>query len=82
MLLTALAIWLEDGFPVIYRQERVGENGRPFTLYKFRSMRKDAEGETPVWASDQDDRVTRSGGRSGRRGSTSCRSCGTCCAAT
>ncbi|HSK10121.1 MAG TPA: TIGR03013 family XrtA/PEP-CTERM system glycosyltransferase [Vicinamibacterales bacterium] len=58
MLLTALAIWLEDGFPVIYRQERVGENGRPFTLYKFRSMRKDAEGETPVWARDQDDRVT------------------------
>ncbi len=56
--LAALAIWVEDGFPVIYRQERAGLNGRPFTLYKFRSMRHDAEGETPVWAADADPRVT------------------------
>jgi len=34
---------LEDGSPVIYRQERVGLNGRPFPLLKFRSMRRDAE---------------------------------------
>jgi sugar transferase (PEP-CTERM system associated) len=61
MLLTALAVWLESGFPVVYRQERVGENGRIFTLNKFRSMRKDAEQGTPVWASDDDDRVTRVG---------------------
>ncbi len=56
--LVALAIWIEDGLPVIYRQERVGLNGRTFTLYKFRSMRRDAEGETPVWAADADPRVT------------------------
>ena len=61
MLLTALAVWLESGPPVLYRQERVGENGRVFTLYKFRSMRKDAEQGTPVWARDGDDRVTRVG---------------------
>jgi sugar transferase (PEP-CTERM system associated) len=58
---TALAIWLETGRPVLYRQERVGENGRTFTLYKFRSMRTDAESGTPIWAKDKDDRVTRVG---------------------
>jgi sugar transferase (PEP-CTERM system associated) len=62
MLLTALAIRLEDGAPVLYRQERVGENGRRFVLSKFRSMRKDAEqGGRPIWARDGDDRVTRVG---------------------
>ena len=62
MVLTALAVWLESAGPVLYRQERVGENGRVFTLYKFRSMRTDAEkGGTPIWASDGDDRVTRVG---------------------
>ena len=62
MLLTALLVLLEDGRPILYRQERVGENGRMFVLSKFRSMRKDAErGGTPVWAKDGDDRVTRVG---------------------
>jgi sugar transferase (PEP-CTERM system associated) len=58
MALTAMAVWLETGFPVLYRQARVGENGRVFTLYKFRSMRRDAERGTPIWASTDDDRVT------------------------
>jgi sugar transferase (PEP-CTERM system associated) len=59
MLLTALAILLEDGGPVLYRQERVGENGKVFVLSKFRSMCKDAEKSgTPMWATDDDDRVT------------------------
>jgi len=62
MLLTAIAIWLEDGRPVLYCQERVGENGRPFTLCKFRSMRTDAEqAGTPIWARDGDARITRVG---------------------
>jgi sugar transferase (PEP-CTERM system associated) len=61
MLLTALAIWLESPGPVLYCQERVGENGRLFTLCKFRSMRLDAENGTPVWATNGDDRVTRVG---------------------
>jgi sugar transferase (PEP-CTERM system associated) len=60
-VLTALAVWAETGRPILYRQERVGENGRIFTLYKFRSMRPDAENGTPVWARSQDDRVTRVG---------------------
>ena len=60
--LTALVIWLDDGSPVLYQQERVGENGRLFVLSKFRSMRKDAEqAGRPIWAKDGDDRVTRIG---------------------
>ncbi len=63
MILTALAIFIEDGSPVLYRQERVGENGRTFVLSKFRSMRKDAEQSgTPMWATDGDDRITLVGG--------------------
>ena len=59
MLLTALAVRLTSAGPVLYRQVRVGLAGRPFTLYKFRSMRADAEAETgAVWASKDDPRVT------------------------
>jgi len=61
MALTALAVRLDSEGPVLYAQERVGEKGRVFTLYKFRSMRVDAESGTPIWARDQDDRVTRVG---------------------
>jgi sugar transferase (PEP-CTERM system associated) len=61
MLLTAIAVRLDSPGPALYCQERVGENGRIFTLCKFRSMRIDAEQGTPVWAKDRDDRVTRVG---------------------
>jgi sugar transferase (PEP-CTERM system associated) len=61
MALTALAVKLESSGPIFYCQERVGENGRLFTLCKFRSMRTDAETGTPIWAKDKDDRVTRVG---------------------
>jgi sugar transferase (PEP-CTERM system associated) len=57
-VLTALIVWASSGRPVLYRQERVGQNGRVFTLYKFRSMRLDAETAGPVWASAGDTRVT------------------------
>jgi sugar transferase (PEP-CTERM system associated) len=59
MALTALAIFFEGGGPVIFRQERVGRGGRPFTLLKFRSMRRDAEaGGKAQWAAEKDERVT------------------------
>jgi exopolysaccharide biosynthesis polyprenyl glycosylphosphotransferase len=62
LLLTALAIKLDSRGPVFYRQERVGLNGQSFMLFKFRSMRTDAEaGGTAIWASKQDPRVTRIG---------------------
>ncbi|HWQ32874.1 MAG TPA: TIGR03013 family XrtA/PEP-CTERM system glycosyltransferase [Blastocatellia bacterium] len=60
-ILTALAIKLESPGPVFYRQERVGKNGRIFTIIKFRSMRQDAEKSGPVWAAKEDDRTTRVG---------------------
>jgi sugar transferase (PEP-CTERM system associated) len=60
-ILTALLIKLDSRGPVLYKQERVGKNGRPFTLMKFRSMRTDAEKDGPVWASTSDDRTTRVG---------------------
>jgi sugar transferase (PEP-CTERM system associated) len=62
MLVTAVCIFLESGLPVLYRQERVGQRGRVFTLYKFRSMRNEAESDgTPRWAGANDDRTTRVG---------------------
>ena len=62
MAITALAIRLDSPGPVLYSQERVGENGRIFTVYKFRSMRNDAErGGQAIWARDKDDRITRVG---------------------
>ncbi len=61
-LLTAVAIKLDSPGPILYRQERVGQNERPFTLYKFRSMLQDAEAGTgPLWAAENDPRVTRVG---------------------
>ena len=62
MLLTAFLIVLETGFPIFYRQERVGQGGRLFKVIKFRSMRTDAERDgKPRWAASNDDRVTRVG---------------------
>ena len=59
MALVALLIALESGFPLIYRQERVGHRGVSYTMLKFRSMRKDAEGDgRPTWAAANDARVT------------------------
>ncbi len=58
MLLVALAVRLSGPGPVLYRQERVGLDGHPFTLLKFRSMRVDAEARGPAWAMQRDPRVT------------------------
>ncbi len=58
-LLTMLAILIEDGRPIFYRQERVGQHGKSFFALKFRSMRVDAEKDgIPRWASVNDSRVT------------------------
>jgi lipopolysaccharide/colanic/teichoic acid biosynthesis glycosyltransferase len=61
LALTAIAIRLESRGPVFYRQERVGLDGRVFTLFKFRSMTVDAEKDGPCWAVPRDPRVTRVG---------------------
>ena len=63
MLGVAALIKLVSHGPVLYRQQRVGEHGQVFTLFKFRSMRTDAEAKTgPVWARDKDDRIIPGGG--------------------
>jgi Undecaprenyl-phosphate glucose phosphotransferase len=55
----ALLVKLSSPGPVFYRQERMGLDGKAFTVYKFRSMRQDAESDTgPVWARDDDPRAT------------------------
>jgi exopolysaccharide biosynthesis polyprenyl glycosylphosphotransferase len=59
--LIALAIYLDSPGPIFYTQERVGEGGRVFKVYKFRSMVPDAEKGRAVWARENDPRVTRVG---------------------
>lgn len=62
MVLTALLVRMESKGSVFYTQERVGQFGKPFTIYKFRSMFTDAEKDgLPVWARRKDDRTTRVG---------------------
>lgn len=62
ILVAALFIKLDSPGKVWFSQGRVGEFGRDFTLYKFRSMKSDAELQTgPVWATDDDPRITRVG---------------------
>jgi sugar transferase (PEP-CTERM system associated) len=62
MLLTAMVIALDSPGPILYRQQRAGELGRPFILYKFRSMRIDAEVLGARFAEENDPRITRVGG--------------------
>lgn len=62
MLLAMLAIFLETGRPMLYKQIRTGLDGKPFEIYKFRSMTQDAEkGGKAVWAKANDARVTKVG---------------------
>ena len=62
IIVTAVLIVMESGFPIIYRQQRVGVHGRKFNVLKFRSMRADAESDgKALWAAVDDPRVTRLG---------------------
>lgn len=62
MAIIAIAIRLDSPGPAVYRQERVGKDGRAFTAYKFRSMMQDAEADTgPVFTSRADPRITKVG---------------------
>jgi sugar transferase (PEP-CTERM system associated) len=59
MIVTAILIRLTSAGPVFYRQERLGQYGRPFIVLKFRSMYADAEADSgPVWATKNDIRIT------------------------
>jgi Undecaprenyl-phosphate glucose phosphotransferase len=62
MLIVSLLIKLTSKGPILYRQERIGMDSRPFQMLKFRTMKMDAEKETgPVWAKEKDPRRTKIG---------------------
>lgn len=61
MLVIALVVALDSPGAPIFRQERLGLNGKPFWIYKFRSMRLNAEENGPQWANEQDSRCTHVG---------------------
>src|SRR5262245_7415216 len=61
MLLTALLVRLQGDGPVLYTQARLGRHAKVFTIVKFRTMRVDAEGAEPQWATGNDPRTTRLG---------------------
>ena len=61
MLAAALAVWLDSGRPVLFSQTRIGLAGKPFRLYKFRSMVVDAERLGPQRTASSDPRITRVG---------------------
>jgi lipopolysaccharide/colanic/teichoic acid biosynthesis glycosyltransferase len=58
-----IAIKFEDGGPAIFKQERIGKGGKPFMLYKFRSMKVNAEkdGKPQLWSGEEDERLTKVG---------------------
>ncbi len=60
-LLAALLVVLTDGFPVLYQQNRVGQFGRRFTMFKLRTMDRDAEARGPEFAAERDPRTIRFG---------------------
>lgn len=61
-MVIAIIIKLTSKGPVIYAQERVGRNGKTFTMFKFRTMKQDAEADSgPMWATENDPRVTKVG---------------------
>jgi exopolysaccharide biosynthesis polyprenyl glycosylphosphotransferase len=61
LMLTAILIKLDSRGPAFYAQERMGLDGRPFMIFKFRSMRTDAEADGPGWTVEDDPRTTRLG---------------------
>ena len=61
LVVLAVLIRMDSRGPVLYTQERVGQYGRIFTLFKLRTMRADAEASGPQWASENDPRITRLG---------------------
>lgn len=61
MAIIALLIVLDSPGGAIFKQERLGKNGKPFLIYKFRTMHHDAEVNGPKWADKEDKRCTRFG---------------------
>lgn len=60
-VLVSLLIKLDSPGPIFYKQERIGVNGQPFSIIKFRTMKNDAEKNGPQWANQNDSRITKTG---------------------
>lgn len=60
-LICYIAIKIEDNGDAIFKQERIGKNGKPFNIYKFRSMKMEAEKHGPTLCCDKDNRLTKTG---------------------
>ncbi len=60
-LICYIAIKIEDNGDAIFKQERRGKNGKPFNIYKFRSMKMEAEKHGPALCCDKDNRLTKTG---------------------
>lgn len=61
LIFVGFAVYIESGFPILYRQERNGLHGKTFQMLKFRSMYQNAEAGGAQWAADGDHRITRVG---------------------
>lgn len=61
MIIIAVVICIDSKGSALYKQERLGKDGVPFMMYKFRSMYIDAESNGPCWAKKQDERITKVG---------------------
>ena len=79
-LCVSVLVWLSVGYPVIFRQTRPGRFGRPFTVYKFRTMSLATDQSGKLLPDSE--RLTRLGRWIGQQASMNCRNCGTCFAVT
>lgn len=61
LIIVSFVIVLKDGFPIIYKQERVGLSGKHFSIFKFRTMVKNAANIGPFYTSKNDPRITKIG---------------------
>ncbi len=57
----SLVILIDDGAPVVFRQQRIGKGGRPFTIYKFRTMKKDTRNASTAELSESEEQITGAG---------------------
>ena len=79
-LICFIAIRMEDGGPATFSQERIGKGGKPFMIYKFRSMRVDAEKDGPALCQNENDnrRSPKWGSSCAHTILTNCHNCGMC----
>ena len=61
LAVTAVVIFIDDGLPVVFRQKRIGRDAQPFTIYKFRTMKKNTRSAATGELKESDEQITKSG---------------------